>query len=476
MKKNIYLASLFCGLMALITSCDNPGDPQFENDKFSSVLYLKNSGQVEVEFYNVNEDITYTTAIGKGGTNASIARSASLNVFTQEEMDTYNEENATNFAILPAQCYEFTKDYSFEGQTESQTVNITLKANIGALDESKQYALPLKLTSPDYGVNENKQDLLLIPNVITPKISLNKVGKQDMISISVDNPNATSLSIGTVLNMPNNGWSFSVNPETDENILKTLVDQYTAQAGGSYELLPATNYSLSELTFTGTENQKDLEISISNKDLLLNNDYLLPIVLSNCTGMPFDVDSENICYVHIRVTAELVPINLEGKLSTNDTSTDAGNKLSSLLDDNPNTVWQSTWHKAYLPSGATNPPCDPTYGIYIDVKNINITQIMQLKIATSATNNYPTEWSIYVMGADNQYKLLRNYTNSFNNTPTEFTTEEFLTECTSIRIAFLRTKNVIDGDDLRNITWGSASGWGSNCRNVGICDLKLYGY
>lgn len=157
MKRHIYLASLLCTLIAFSgTSCDNPGEPQFENDEFTSVLYLKNNNQVEVDFYNVNEDVTFSTAIGKGGTNPAIARNASLAVFTQEELDAYNTENATNFIMLPSNYYEFDKDYTFDESTESQNVNITLKASIGTLEQNKQYVLPIRLESPEYSIKRIK--------------------------------------------------------------------------------------------------------------------------------------------------------------------------------------------------------------------------------------------------------------------------------------------------------------------------------
>ena len=51
------------------TSCEDPGDVQFEDDNFSSTLYLKDTGLIDIDFYNINKDVTFTTAVGKGGTD-----------------------------------------------------------------------------------------------------------------------------------------------------------------------------------------------------------------------------------------------------------------------------------------------------------------------------------------------------------------------------------------------------------------------
>ena len=87
MKKNIYITSLLCGWMAFATtSCEDPGEVHFDDDSFSSTLYLKDNGLQEVDFYNVNKDLIFSTIVGKGGTDNDIARTAAVRLFTQEEM------------------------------------------------------------------------------------------------------------------------------------------------------------------------------------------------------------------------------------------------------------------------------------------------------------------------------------------------------------------------------------------------------
>ena len=54
--KNIISISLLCTILALITSCSR--EMEYDQPQYSSVVYLKNSGLTEVEFYNIGQDIT----------------------------------------------------------------------------------------------------------------------------------------------------------------------------------------------------------------------------------------------------------------------------------------------------------------------------------------------------------------------------------------------------------------------------------
>lgn len=73
MKKNIYITSLLCGWMAFATtSCEDPGEVHFDDDSFSSTLYLKDNGLQEVDFYNVNKDLIFSTIVGKAAQTTTL--------------------------------------------------------------------------------------------------------------------------------------------------------------------------------------------------------------------------------------------------------------------------------------------------------------------------------------------------------------------------------------------------------------------
>lgn len=463
MKKNIYLTSILCGCMAFgAISCDNPGEPQFENDEFTSVLYLKDSGQVPVDFYNVDKDIVFTTAIGKGGTEPSISRDGSLNVFTQEEMDAYNEENATNFAILPAECYEFTQDYAFEGETESQPVNITLKKGLASLDENTHYALPLKLTSSKYNVNAIKSTILLLPEVITPQISLTTTGEQSAPELSIHNE-STTFTTSVLMNMNNLGWEFSVSYETDPQVLQSLADIFIATKGGGYTLLPAENYELAASVFAGTEREKELNIKILSKGLD-NGKYVIPVAINSITGVPFEYSTE-VCYITVTVS-DLVNITSKD-LYANSAENRNSNLVANVIDGNFTNGWQSEW---YLPQGES-PLSDPKYGVYIDIKNItNISEVMDLSVWISTTHNNAKHIQFYAGTSEDDLKLVHENEDCY---PDRMSNKLYQTgkikvgKISMIRIACIKSQS---NGDLRKITSSNVG------QNVSISEVKVYGH
>lgn len=466
MKKNIYLVSLLTGFMAFATiSCDNPGEPNFDNDEFTSTLYLKNSGQVNVEFYNVNEDITYTTGIGKGGTNAEIARNASLDVFTQEEMDTYNLDNATNFVILPQECYEFARTYTLEGKTESVPVNISLKAGIGLLDQTKQYVLPLKLGSDNYSVNKDKEKAILIMNVITPKVSLGATGKLDPVNFSVHDNSVTTAQCPITLNLDavNSKWQFSVTCEADEEVLKSKVEEFATANGGEYALLPATNYTIPAIEFNA-ESNKVFNIDIDRTGLAAG-DYLLPVILKSVSGMPFDIASDEVCFVHVSVNNQIT-LNADDLYAN---SNENANQIPLLVNGNRDeNGWQSEWWNG----SASQPICDPKYGIYIDIKNIDkIKETARLVLSIKTTHNNLKHVQIYAGSSESDLKLIHENQNCYPDTGSSksYDTGNLQTgECSMIRIACIKNCN---NDDMRTLQFYS----GGYVKNVHLSEIELYG-
>lgn len=480
MKKNIYTALLFCGFMALATtSCEDPGDVQFEDDNFSSTLYLKDTGLIDIDFYNINKDVTFTTAVGKGGTDPEIARVALARVFTQEEMDAYNKVVGSNYVILPSDCYEFNKKYIFDVQSENLEMVITLKANIGELDSQIEYVLPIKLTSPHYSVNEKKNELILKPNIITPKVMLESTGKQLPTLMHTKNVyyHTRTFSTKLKLDIPNDGWTFKARFETDQNILHFFVDQYSIEEGKIYKLLPSTAYSLQDIQFGNTDKEKELNLEINYQNGMTEGDYLLPLILKEIDGMPFEVNTSP-CYVHVNVTSDIMKIVIApANISGNNKQDDYKNLVDGTSVSNGE-IWQSLW--SFYGAANMGPYCDETYGVYVDINNLDekITELFKIKMTVQATNNYPKNFRIYGKGkraAD--WTMLEEIINAYPDDNTKVWEKEIgcSTEISAIRIALLTSKSgdltkVKINGELKENDWNYIS------PNVGLAEIELSGY
>ena len=109
--------------------------------------------------------------------------------------------------------------------------------------------------------------------------------------------------------MPNEGWKFKVHPETDEDILHFLVDQYSIETGKIHKLLPTSAYNIPVVEFAETERSQKLDITVKYQEGMTDGDYLLPIILKEVEGMPFEVNAGT-CYLPISLTDGMIQIKL----------------------------------------------------------------------------------------------------------------------------------------------------------------------
>lgn len=477
--KNI-LISVLCGIAALAAvSCTKAGEPQFGHDQWESVLYLNESGQVSVDFYNAGVDVEYTSSVRKGGTDPAVERTARLRLYTEEEMASYNDIWGTDYTILPEGYYTMPEEFVFGADDQAIDYTITFDASIGSLDRSRTYALPIVLESDGYSVNEDKQLLMLGLDVITPEVGLSVTGKQPAISLHTVNPTfqTASFTVGLDLNMENMGWDFTAHIETDEADLGQLVSEYSEVSGTSYTLLPAGAYSMEEsIGFTGNESSREtvLDINVSEAGLS-EGEYLLPIVVESIEGMPFEAD-DTPCYVHVSMTAGMIEIDIDASaISGNQRQDEYSRMVDGVLGEFGS--WQSLWNSYQVEPEEL---CDPTYGVYVDFRlpENAVTSKIGLYMHVWGTNNFPKDMDFYVRRAgSSEWTKVGSSTNTFPDVNTkEWTSEPMDTggTITDFRIAFLTSS----AGDLRTVHRysGDPSGWMYYTPNVGCDEIVLSGY
>ena len=356
---------------------------------------------------------------------------------------------------------------------------ITLKANIGELDSQIEYVLPIKLTSPHYSVNEKKNELILKPNIITPKVMLESTGKQLPTLMHTKNIyyHTRTFSTKLKLDIPNDGWTFKARFETDQNILHFFVDQYSIEEGKIYKLLPSTAYSLQDIQFGNTDKEKELNLEINYQNGMTEGDYLLPLILKEIDGMPFEVNTSP-CYVHVNVTSDIMKIVIApANISGNNKQDDYKNLVDGTSVSNGE-IWQSLW--SFYGAANMGPYCDETYGVYVDINNLDekITELFKIKMTVQATNNYPKNFRIYGKGkraAD--WTMLEEIINAYPDDNTKVWEKEIgcSTEISAIRIALLTSKSgdltkVKINGELKENDWNYIS------PNVGLAEIELSGY
>lgn len=85
-------------------------------------------------------------------------------------------------------------------------------------------------------------------------------------------------------------------------------------------MLPIANYEFdASLSFTQAASNPKLPVKLDRNGLEVGS-YLLPIIPTDCAGMPFDI-SKAICYIHVMITEQLPQIDLKNKATLKASST-----------------------------------------------------------------------------------------------------------------------------------------------------------
>ena len=328
-------------------------------------------------------------------------------------------------------------------------------------------------------------DLIIKPKIITPQVSMTTIGMQTPLNIHTQNTylQQTAFSTSIKLNMPNEGWKFKVLPETDEDILHFLVDQYSIETGKIHKLLPASAYDIPVIEFEGEERSKALNITVKYQAGMTDGDYLLPVILKEVEGMPFEVDA-NTCYIPVNVTDGMIQI----KPTENDIAVNSNPDMKGKLFDGG--VGEGLfWESYYYTVEGVESYCDPTYGIYVDISNLDkkITKAMNIRLSAYAYHTLATKVQIYAQTADNaEWTLIKTTDNTETVAPvfpnaqkkTDYLLEldgghireleyKDCGEITAVRIAFLESRK-------GNLTDITAANVGSKL--VGLAEIEIFGY
>lgn len=315
--KKIILMSLL-GFILGSTSCEDNKD-EFLDD-YSTVMYIRNSGVQDVTCYITGEDTPYKLSVVKAGHDTQAVSDAKISVMDAAQLAVYNNENGTDFVLLPTDCYEFasTTDLTFAPGELYKLVDLNFKpANVKALGEGN-YVLPLALTS-SMEVNEAKNVLLIKPTAVAPKLSMD-VDEDEMFTI---------LKGGSVISIPlqlqiENQWDFQAQVVVDEAATTVDLSSFSLENDGLVDFVAGGN---------GT-----LKINVSSLNQVSGT---IALKIQKIIGKEFEYADQS---YKVACILEEYPLTV-GMLSTNALEPSEGS-LANLLDNNVNTYFHSAWSVA----------------------------------------------------------------------------------------------------------------------------------
>lgn len=390
--KPFYKLIALSGLLCAFTACEETGWEEYP--EFSTVVYLKESGLIELQATTLSGQESVPFAIGKGGTETNTVASANLTPFTAEEMETYNDQNRTDYVQLDASYYTLPANIEIGSNEEvaSGEVIVDIAKIVDELDfKNTNYVLAMNLTS-DAKVNDDNQLLIIQPVLTVPLIQFNSdvPAVQTYSQAEGEAAEAPTFSFPFYVDYGSNTTAFNIAFLTDEAALAGLVDQYNQEQDTEYDLLPAAHYAMPSSVGVGQDFVSGiLDVQLKDLDQLEGGNYLLPIQMTGCDRSEFEI-STGVRYIQVSIqktwSGELV--NITGSLSASDIS---GNNYQNnegydkLIDGNwgaNSGFYQTQW------SGNDHKEFTTEYGLSVNFDLGKVCQAVQFKyVSTRGTGN-----------------------------------------------------------------------------------------
>uniref|UniRef100_A0AB33JCQ0 DUF1735 domain-containing protein n=1 Tax=Prevotella sp. GTC17260 TaxID=3236796 RepID=A0AB33JCQ0_9BACT len=355
-KKFFYTA---LALMTLTTT----GCEQYDNlfpDKYHSIITLQTSDHQDVTLYTTGEDGKYQLTILKGGSEPSQTATGKVTPMSEAAFATYCKTWGLDKSRLPDADFTLANaDFTFTGDTSRyHHVDVTFKTDaikaLLAANPSKDYVLPLLLTSNDATVNDSL--ILITPSISTPTLAFKDAGVYDAITFGADDAGKKqTIDLPIVLPI-DNMWNFTATVKVDEEAFK----KFNKEHDNRYILLSASNYTLPAngvVTFTTDKPSVALAPSITCPDTF--GDFILPLTITGSSMKGFEIreDAKTI-FVHIAHNLPQISLTVD-QLSSNSVEDGDGTGLAGLLDGRGSSKhYHSKW---------SSPVTDATYGNYIQV-------------------------------------------------------------------------------------------------------------
>lgn len=377
MKKNTIYSVFACALM--FTACDETNF-EVENqipEQFHKILYLKESGKINVSLFDLPDDYTYSMTLVKGGSSINDTASAKLIVSSQEEItESYSNIEGINYQVIPEDCYKLSDtDIKFNEEESSKEISVAIHPQIvknymSTNSEDVKWVLPLVVTSESDSINANRSELfLMLDEVITPS-----VGFVNTILDKGEYQYGRHASISEMVQFRldfENQWDINCQFTIDNN----YIDSYNSTNQTDYKPVPDDLISITNsISLPKGTSAQLLPVEVSDISTLPAGDYMIPVKIYKAE--PFEASNGNDLFVlTFSVTYIIDRSNWTATASSEHSPTGVEGPASNVLDGDPGTYWHSKW------SDRDEVIDNPPYELIIDTHDDNtyITKIGLLK-------------------------------------------------------------------------------------------------
>lgn len=296
-----FLAFLSCGSDDAKDVSD--GDGIVSSNQY---LHLQPNGVNVVKVSSSDKaEVVYPFSANLMGGSARSVLTAQLESWSEEDLNTYNKEEETDYRLLPSSLYSLsTSQLTFEPGTVSKDIEVTFdpaKVFAEFKKSGAKYVIALRLTSSAVKVRKSQGDFLLHISFDYPTVGLSMLSNEVSVTKLV-----MPVSINAVFDykaggeVKNNPWDFTCKCTVPSNA-EELVAEYNKDYKTSYRLLPRANYDLGEgISFKAGEDEATGTIIVKREGMETVK-YLLPIQLGECSHESVALRNE-VCYLRVAMT------------------------------------------------------------------------------------------------------------------------------------------------------------------------------
>lgn len=371
MKLRILSYTLLLAVAGLLCACEDHRSDYMED--FQTIVYFRNGGLQSLTLYRTGEEGLYRIPVCKSGRNLQGTATAVVLPFDDAQMSMYNIRNESSYSLIPQSLYRFVDEnrapLSEQGKVDLEfgpgdpykVVYLSLDTvGLSALMEANPdevYVLGLQVFA-DENVSDDINLIVLKPDIEVPYVSFVTSGVESHKYTSAS-PMKQTYHNTVTLNMEENLWDFdcTIAPADAE-----WLNDYNNANGKSFELLPASAYSLSGTTihFAKGEVESSFDVEINREGMDMLREYVLPIVIGNCSKTEFAINPAKSAYLlNVRLDPDQITLS-EDMVTVSHNQSGDGDGAPALVDGKESTYWHTPWS-----TSVSNP--DPVFGVYADI-------------------------------------------------------------------------------------------------------------
>lgn len=303
MKINKFIVLLITMVMA--AGCDEfEYENQINTESILSDLFITNRDFQNIPVITTYEDFDKEIRVERlKGVSKEVTLKVSLDA---ELLTTYNQQEGTDFKLLPESYYSFPETITFPEKTKEVNFLVNLKpkdlfSNAGEL-ESSNYILPLKIHGTQNGVELDTN---------YTNIMLNMVYSEPTITVNIPEPmtelafiSGVDIAQEVVLESTTNFTTLEVSKVHYSVNAQDVID-YNNEHLTAYELLPESAYTLGAFTFDNLNVSSSVNVHAALIDV--SKEYLLPLRMESTAGYVINQNKP----IYIKVKLEEIRLSFD---------------------------------------------------------------------------------------------------------------------------------------------------------------------